>query len=266
MPAPVGQFLFSAPSNCTTEEKVGSCSTEPGDGACCPCATSRMGKRHIASPKTANVESGTRISFVSFLHSAAQPRWTPNGPCQIWIGSRSWMPAACAGHQFWQTQLVDERRQKCVKILRVRRLKSMSEAGQEATSHHWSDMKSRYLSSKIRSACSLTIVLLGATIEGGELSFGRCSSVTSPGVLTIFLVVGLPLSALTGIKADYFGYAVAICWIAASVVAGVRAAWFPCPRCGKPFFASWWYRNPFARKCVHCGLPKWANSQMPSSS
>lgn len=87
-----------------------------------------------------------------------------------------------------------------------------------------------------------------------------------PGVFTIFLVVGLPLSALTRIKADYFGYAVATCWIAAYGVAGVRAAWFPCPRCGKPFFARWWYRNPFARQCVHCGLPKWANSEMPSSS
>jgi hypothetical protein len=37
-----------------------------------------------------------------------------------------------------------------------------------------------------------------------------------------------------------------------------------CPRCGKPFhtrisrFARW--VNPFARRCIHCGLPRWAQS------
>jgi hypothetical protein len=40
---------------------------------------------------------------------------------------------------------------------------------------------------------------------------------------------------------------------------------FPCPRCGKWFFAKWWYHNNFARKCVHCGLPKWADPNAGSS-
>ena len=38
-----------------------------------------------------------------------------------------------------------------------------------------------------------------------------------------------------------------------------------CPRCGEPFFYTFddrpwrmsWRRNPFARRCMHCGLPKW---------
>jgi predicted RNA-binding Zn-ribbon protein involved in translation (DUF1610 family) len=87
-----------------------------------------------------------------------------------------------------------------------------------------------------------------------------------PGVLAIFLIVGLPLSALTGVKPDYFFYTIASCWMAAFVVASVRVALFSCPRCGKSFFAKWWYRNPFAKKCVHCGLPKWANLEMPGSN
>jgi ketosteroid isomerase-like protein len=86
-----------------------------------------------------------------------------------------------------------------------------------------------------------------------------------PEALDVRLTVGLPLSALTGIKADYFGFVIGACWMAAFVVTGWRAALFPCPRCHKWFFATWWYRNPFARKCVHCGLPKWANSE-PSIS
>jgi hypothetical protein len=35
-------------------------------------------------------------------------------------------------------------------------------------------------------------------------------------------------------------------------------ALFRCPRCGKRFFTTLWYRNPFARKCVHCGLGKYS--------
>src|SRR6266849_5578435 len=82
-----------------------------------------------------------------------------------------------------------------------------------------------------------------------------------PGVLAIVVAVCLPLSALTGIKLDYFFYAIASCWMVAFLVTGWRVGLIPCPRCHKWFFATWWYRNPFARKCVHCGLPKWANSE-----
>src|SRR4051794_5533891 len=77
-----------------------------------------------------------------------------------------------------------------------------------------------------------------------------------PGVTAIFLVIGLPLSAITGIKSDYFFYPIALSWMFMFAVAGWRAGTFRCPRCHKWFFATWWYRNPFARKCVHCGLPK----------
>jgi len=45
-------------------------------------------------------------------------------------------------------------------------------------------------------------------------------------------------------------------------VSGEYVYW-SCPRCGKPFhYVARWYgkwNNPFARRCVHCGLPKWAD-------
>jgi hypothetical protein len=99
-----------------------------------------------------------------------------------------------------------------------------------------------------------------------ESSFSAVFLSYMPGVLAIFFAIGLPLSALTGTKPDYFGFAIASCWIAVCVVTGWRVALFSCPRCHKWFFATWWYRNPFARKCVHCGLPKWANSEPPISN
>jgi hypothetical protein len=41
--------------------------------------------------------------------------------------------------------------------------------------------------------------------------------------------------------------------------ASFRVRDFPCPRCGLHFFSSTWWYSPFAKKCVHCGLRKWAD-------
>src|SRR5690349_5628422 len=43
-------------------------------------------------------------------------------------------------------------------------------------------------------------------------------------------------------------------WMIAFVVVALWSSRFKCPRCRKPFFFGYWYHNPFARKCVHCGL------------
>lgn len=56
-------------------------------------------------------------------------------------------------------------------------------------------------------------------------------------------------------------FVVAIGWAIFFVVAGIRCETFRCPRCGKWFFAKWWYHNAFARRCVHCGLPKYATPE-----
>ena len=47
------------------------------------------------------------------------------------------------------------------------------------------------------------------------------------------------------------------------VVLGFFAAWtrlviWKCPQCGNMFFSRPWRENPFARSCLHCGLPKWS--------
>jgi hypothetical protein len=47
-------------------------------------------------------------------------------------------------------------------------------------------------------------------------------------------------------------------WMMFHVVASMRFTSVRCPRCHKWFFRKWWYHNGFARRCVHCGLPKYA--------
>jgi hypothetical protein len=52
----------------------------------------------------------------------------------------------------------------------------------------------------------------------------------------------------------------AVAWLILMAYACGEAAYWRCPRCGKPFAATWWYRlGPFARRCAHCGLPKYSD-------
>jgi hypothetical protein len=72
--------------------------------------------------------------------------------------------------------------------------------------------------------------------------------------------VGL-IAALTiwAFKSTTPAFVAAFGWMVFYAVAGIRFQQFKCPRCGKLFFAKWWYHNSFARRCVHCGLPKYAD-------
>ncbi|APW62847.1 hypothetical protein [Paludisphaera borealis] len=48
------------------------------------------------------------------------------------------------------------------------------------------------------------------------------------------------------------------------MVARLRLIFWPCPCCGRPFFlrlGNYW----FTRRCLHCGLPKWAPGKAKSS-
>jgi len=59
----------------------------------------------------------------------------------------------------------------------------------------------------------------------------------------------------------------AFTWMIAFAVIGYLKSNFSCPRCSELFFhefddRAWrrvWRDNPFARRCPHCGLPKWAS-------
>lgn len=49
-------------------------------------------------------------------------------------------------------------------------------------------------------------------------------------------------------------------WAGLVVVTTHRARALPCPRCGASFYSSRLSYNMLARRCMHCGLPKWAPS------
>ena len=58
----------------------------------------------------------------------------------------------------------------------------------------------------------------------------------------------------------------ALVWMLVVAVVGYQKWNFACPRCGEMFFRKFdarpsrrdWQHNPFARRCMHCGLAKWA--------
>ena len=50
----------------------------------------------------------------------------------------------------------------------------------------------------------------------------------------------------------------ALAWIVAYVLAGHWIAYFPCPRCGMPFFYKRWMYAPWSKKCLHCSWSKWS--------
>ena len=68
--------------------------------------------------------------------------------------------------------------------------------------------------------------------------------------------IGILLEKTIG--SEYPIYIVAILWMLAFAITGLRLTYWKCPRCNKHFFAKWWGVNQFARKCLHCGLPKWS--------
>ena len=61
-------------------------------------------------------------------------------------------------------------------------------------------------------------------------------------------------------------FVAAFMWMMIWCAIGYQKFNFRCPRCGELFFNKFdnrpwrmaWQHNPFARRCVHCGLPKWA--------
>jgi hypothetical protein len=59
------------------------------------------------------------------------------------------------------------------------------------------------------------------------------------------------------------GYCWALGYMGFLMFASMRTSEFRCPRCGLYFFSGYWgplpYHISFARRCVHCGLPKWAD-------
>src|SRR4051812_17999005 len=51
----------------------------------------------------------------------------------------------------------------------------------------------------------------------------------------------------------------AIAWMIVASIVNLRAATFRCPRCGEQFYSRGLFHNGFTRRCLHCGLAKWAS-------
>lgn len=76
-----------------------------------------------------------------------------------------------------------------------------------------------------------------------------------------FAVVGLLAAVLGRLAiAGLVLTILAVAWIALFIVLAVRLQLFKCPRCRQKFFMAFSHYNPFARRCVHCGLPKWSRT------
>ncbi len=77
------------------------------------------------------------------------------------------------------------------------------------------------------------------------------------GIPVIFILNYL----LTKITHSEVPFAVmAVSWMLGFLVLGLRISYFKCPRCNETFFKTFFYHNPFARRCVHCQLPKYQSS------
>jgi hypothetical protein len=84
----------------------------------------------------------------------------------------------------------------------------------------------------------------------------------------LFAFIGyVPITLAFGVlterlfHSDKPGFVFAILWMLYFGVAGFRYNVFPCPRCGKWFFGTWFYHNSFARRCVHCKLPIYSTTE-----
>ncbi len=71
-----------------------------------------------------------------------------------------------------------------------------------------------------------------------------------PGIFVVFLLLLLDGVLRQGAVLPL----VTLLFVAAIGVAGLRVARFACPRCGKPYFETWYFFQLLRRECVHCHL------------
>ena len=73
------------------------------------------------------------------------------------------------------------------------------------------------------------------------------------------IVLGVGLASIRLFDTFTPAFVLAFAWMVFIVIVGNICLRFSCPKCGKAFFAKCWYYNSFAQRCLHCGLPKYAN-------
>jgi hypothetical protein len=75
------------------------------------------------------------------------------------------------------------------------------------------------------------------------------------------LLGGIPAAGAAAYLWSVVSLVVLIAWVAAVAVVATYAEMSPCPRCSKAFFRAGAFHNLFAKSCMHCGLPKWAQAE-----
>jgi hypothetical protein len=75
------------------------------------------------------------------------------------------------------------------------------------------------------------------------------------GLPVVILIAGALIKIFHSELPFYF---VGAAWMLSFAVVGIRLTLFRCPCCHRQFFCTWYSSNQFARRCVHCGFPKWA--------
>lgn len=84
--------------------------------------------------------------------------------------------------------------------------------------------------------------------------------------LVAFLLAWLGLPIAAPALDDRIGFVwFGVLWIGSCLGTGFRLSMWRCPRCGHCFFWNF-IHNQFARRCMHCGLPKWATSNDAGST
>jgi Zn ribbon nucleic-acid-binding protein len=82
------------------------------------------------------------------------------------------------------------------------------------------------------------------------------------GYIPVVYLFSLLVSNVLGVSSTVPIFVFAGLWMLLFAITGFRLSAWRCPRCGKWFAATWWYnKSLFARKCVHCGLPKFASGE-----
>ena len=80
-----------------------------------------------------------------------------------------------------------------------------------------------------------------------------------PGIFVVYLLLlygALRQSALLPL--------ITFAFVAAIGVLGRRIARFACPRCGKPYFETWYFFQLLRSECAHCGLKRDRGAPHPS--
>lgn len=80
------------------------------------------------------------------------------------------------------------------------------------------------------------------------------------------LLGGIPPAVVAAYLGSIASVVVVLVWLIVVAVCVTYAEMSPCPRCNKPFFRSGAFHNSFAKSCLHCGLPKWAEAERASGT